>query len=90
VAGGALSCSTPGQVAAAGDVVVTSGGAGGGGGGGGGGSGGGGSGGGGSGGGGVVLMRGDARPMEVAEVLTRAERRHWERTDDIIINVMRR
>jgi hypothetical protein len=28
--------------------------------------------------------------LEGAEVLTRAERRHWERTDDIIINVLRR
>jgi hypothetical protein len=36
------------------------------------------------------LAAGDARPMEVPEVLSGAERRHWERTDDIIMGVLRR
>jgi len=32
----------------------------------------------------------DVSPIDVPEVLSAAERKHWERTDEIIINVLRR
>jgi hypothetical protein len=36
------------------------------------------------------LIAADTRPMDVPEVLSTAERRHWERTDEIIMGVLRR
>jgi hypothetical protein len=36
------------------------------------------------------LQTADAAPMAVPEVLTAAERRHWQRTDEIIPGVLRR
>jgi hypothetical protein len=38
----------------------------------------------------AALQCTDAKPMELPEVLSMAERQHWERTDEIIMNVLRR
>lgn len=38
----------------------------------------------------LALQSEDVKPVEVPEVLSASERRHWERTDEIIMNVLRR